>query len=844
LRIILRARVPCCLCLFVILFSFMYLKLVRASPDVIAFVDGGSVDILTSETTLASLSTSFPAGNNFVISFQQLQCVSGGSPSILAQNLRLYSGGSSLLGWRNYYPIRLSDIGGGWSLKWFMLMAYDSGASANPTYEIKATADGTGIKGEAKILAISSVSGNTIIGNSMEVGTSDTQLASLSYSGSAEPKIVVAIIETMHDSQGTKISYVNNLELRRGTSTLLAEAQYADGTNCIRYDGDNPVAGTSYSWHVHTIPFYDTDTSSSTTYTVYANSIRGGSQYRIYARATIVAFGLGTLSAAYVDGGSIFFDTSGATLATLSTSFAAGSDVAVIASEQFMGSAWWQYINASYNQLQQNDDSGTQTVNQFNYVVPSSGYNDDGKSFGLLNRYTNTPASPTYKVKAKVGTTGGSPYGAYGEAKILAIAAQTPLTFNDKYVVTSTTGVTTTSTSLQDDTQAVQDFSLTASQTVLVIYQANNVHGDFMPQAYGMQNAIRVDGTDYANSWDSGALSAYAVRNTVFWIGTLNAGSHTVKGRFASGLSGSSATVSNRILLIYILNGNAYRYVDSSTTSTTSSSSFVDDPAAQFTFTPPGPCKVLILYNIANHYNASEDKNGKKAAIYVGGTDYAQAEKSCYGLYYADSVFTAWATSLSSSTTVKGRFACSIASNVYIHRRQLGILMFADSTLLNTVSSDTQVSTSSTSLGDDSEATISRTTTDARELLVIAMGTKRYNTADSDYGLCYGIKVDSNDRANSRGSPCTGSVYANSAATAYAEKLSAGSHTIKGRFATNYGSGTTKVDSRRIVALWLTCPPPVPEFPFGALILAIPIAIAYLCMGSRPSGRRGPTPLP
>ena len=195
---------------------------------------------------------------------------------------------------------------------------------------------------------------------------------------------------------------------------------------------------------------------------------------------------------------------------------------------------------------------------------------------------------------------------------------KTLLTYNSKYVVASTTAVTTTSSSLVDDTQANQTFSLTASQTVLVIYQANNVYGAAMPAA-GMQNAISVDGTDYARSWDSSYDNNYCTRNTVFWIGTLASGSHTIKGRFASNSSGATATVSNRVLLIYILNGDAFLYLDTSTTSTTNLDSLQNDPSASFTFTPPSSCKALILYNIAN-YGATESIHGKKAAIYISTT--------------------------------------------------------------------------------------------------------------------------------------------------------------------------------------------------------------------------------
>src|SRR5512136_2468856 len=288
-----------------------------------------------------------------------------------------------------------------------------------------------------------------------------------------------------------------------------------------------------------------------------------------------------------------------------------------------------------------------------------------------------------------------------------ASSCATLLTFNSKYVLTSSTAVTTTSANLVDDTQASQTFSLSASQTVLAIYEANNVYGSTMPDT-GMQNAICVDGVDVARSWDSPFSAAVSVtRNTVFWVGNLGSGSHTIKGRFASNTAASTAIISNRLLLIYILSGDAFRYLDSTTTATHNTTTFINDPAATFTFTPPAASKVLFLYNVANSHGTTEDGKGKKAAINIGGTDYSQAEKSQDAPTYADSVFTLWGMSLSAvSTTVTGRFAANatLGSNtVTISRRQLGVLMFADSTLLDTVNSDTQVSTTLATLVDDGQ---------------------------------------------------------------------------------------------------------------------------------------------
>jgi hypothetical protein len=379
----------------------------------------------------------------------------------------------------------------------------------------------------------------------------------------------------------------------------------------------------------------------------------------------------------------------------------------------------------------------------------------------------------------------------------------TLLTFNNKYVVTSTTAASTTSTSLVDDPYASQTFSLDSPKVVLVIYQANNVYGASMT-AYGMQNAINIDGTDVANSRDSPCSDVFPVRNCVFWVGTLGAGTHTVKGRFASNYSGYTVTISNRVLLIMIFNGGEFYYIDNATATTTSSTSLVDDPYAQLAFTPSGTCKALIMYNISNSHGATETNYGKKAAINIAGIDYGQAEKSPFGANYSDSVFTAHALSLTAaSTTVKGRFAANTSATVTISRRQLAVLLLADTTLLDISTSTTQVSTTSNTLVDDTQAVLTRATSDTRELLVIAMGTKRSDVSSSYYGECYGINVDGNDRANSRGSPCS-AAYANSAATAWAERLAAGSHTVKGRFSNNYGTETAIISARQFIALWLS----------------------------------------
>lgn len=383
----------------------------------------------------------------------------------------------------------------------------------------------------------------------------------------------------------------------------------------------------------------------------------------------------------------------------------------------------------------------------------------------------------------------------------------TLLSYNSKYVIPSVVSSTTTSSSLVDDPQASQTFSLDATRVVLVIYEATCDYGATAPDKGG-SHAISVDTVDYAQSWDSSFTNG-PHRDCVFWIGSLGAGSHTIKGRFASNTNGSTFTISRRVLLIYVLNGDEFQYVDDATQRTVASTTLTDDASASVTFTPSAQCKLLALYNAANNPSANEDGYGKKVAISIAGADYGQAEKAANYTGYADSVFTCHALQRAAvSTTVKGRFAnAHQAATVYINRRQLGVLLFSDDTLLDIVTSTTQVNATSVTLVDDTEATISRSISATQELLVIAMGTKRDGTADTNYyGHKYGIKVNDNDRveaSNGNGANTRGM----SAATAYAETLDAGSHTIKGRFCiTGGGAFKVYVDARQVVALWLGGP--------------------------------------
>jgi len=116
-------------------------------------------------------------------------------------------------------------------------------------------------------------------------------------------------------------------------------------------------------------------------------------------------------------------------------------------------------------------------------------------------------------------------------------------------------------------------------------------------------------------------------------------------------------------------------------------------------------------------------------------------------------------------------------------------------------SSNVRVSTTSGTPVDDSEAVLNINLDKTSQIFIIYnAGNKRGSTEDYDGKGC-AINIDGADVAFSWQSPY-GNNKANSVTVAYATALTAGSHTIKGRFFANYPGYTVGIDTRQIVAFW------------------------------------------
>ena len=387
----------------------------------------------------------------------------------------------------------------------------------------------------------------------------------------------------------------------------------------------------------------------------------------------------------------------------------------------------------------------------------------------------------------------------------------TLLSYESHYQVQSQVAASSTSLTLADDPQASQTFNLAGARTVLVIYQESCNHGSVQGN-HGKKAAIDVDGTMYGLVTDSPYDNNFACGNATFWIGTLEAGDHTISGAFAAGGSGETATVNTRSLMILILNGDEFSFVTSALGSLFTSTTLADDPHASATFTPSSACKALYLYAASNDDgNTNETYFGKKIAI-NNGSDHGETQKSPCDNYHADSILTFFSESLTAiQTTIKGRAAPTAGAVAGINNRHLGVLLFSDDTLLDLAqSSSLNAITTGGFYGDYLGAITPRTTTDNRILLALTAISSRFGSGNNGAytGLRAGILVNAVDSTGGgvRRTPASSGYSISCSCASITSQPARSGNTVADGFSNNAASDYEIVDQRITIALWLKPP--------------------------------------
>ena len=365
---------------------------------------------------------------------------------------------------------------------------------------------------------------------------------------------------------------------------------------------------------------------------------------------------------------------------------------------------------ASQNPSQWNLLGSTQNVSGSIADLASS-----DSSYAIFNSYSGSTDikhfvdnnSSNVDNSTNIGTHSNFTALQYGPDSIYDTVTEAPYSQYGHAFKSSNVRVSTTLGTPVDDSEAVLNIALDQNSTIFIIYNAGNKDGS-TEDYRGKGCAINVDGVDCAFSWQSPYSPNYANSVTVAYAANLTAGSHVVKGRFFANAAGNIVGIDTRQIAAFWFASVVTAYVRSTTPSTTTLNSPVDNPQAMLTFSLNSNSIAFVLYNAGNKHNSIEPRTGKGVTINVDGDDIATSEwQSPLEYNYANSVTIPYVASLAAgSHTVKGRFfSNSAGSTTTIDERQLIVFCFPASLIAYSfVQSTTAVYASSGTPVDDTQA--------------------------------------------------------------------------------------------------------------------------------------------
>ncbi len=359
-----------------------------------AFVDGtqqgGAPGIANpnpcaTPTTLASLSTSFPAGDNLVIAAVQSIDTLNAARTIPAANLLLDSGTTVIQ--KNTFDIQIPASP---SHNSFVLLAKDVGAPANPSYSVTACADGNKVNAQARFVAISGMSSNAFInGTSTSFNTAETPLATLSTSLPAGDNIILAEVQISNGPTGQTI-LAGNIKIKDG-ATVIVSNPYA------------MILGTAASTSIQQILLVGREAGAglNPTYTVtITGGATGGS-----AVARVLAFQ--PITSAFLSGTSTAVGTTATNLGTLTTTLSSGETV-IIGSAQFKDATAGIETYAAATGFQLKNTNNRVSVNNTMQMeaMAAAGSASDSFNHALIWRNATESANPSYLLQAAASATG------------------------------------------------------------------------------------------------------------------------------------------------------------------------------------------------------------------------------------------------------------------------------------------------------------------------------------------------------------------------------------------------------------------------------------------------------
>lgn len=367
-----------------------------------AYIDGASnVGLSTNcaaRTTLATLATPFPAGDNIIIAPVQVVSTDAGNEGV---DIRLYK--STTLLAQNEFLTRVGTSGKG---NYYTILYKDTGAAASPTYTVEACLSATAVDGEAKILAINGFTSTDFTdGTSQALGTTDTTIATKTTSFTSGDNIVLAMV-SIDSGLSAQDVVAAGIRLKNNGGTEIASNEYemSFGTAITPANIQNIL-----------LIGKDASAPANAAYTVTgksANPANGEAKLLIF-RAK---------SYAYTDSGSTAIGTGSTTLATLNTSFAAFLDKGFITATQVNDAdAGVETIAIAALDLNEaNELSSNQYADE---AFAAAGSEGDGFRNDFVYKDATLGDSPTFTIKALASATD-----LRGEAKVIAFEIANPIT--------------------------------------------------------------------------------------------------------------------------------------------------------------------------------------------------------------------------------------------------------------------------------------------------------------------------------------------------------------------------------------------------------------------------------
>jgi hypothetical protein len=371
-----------------------------------------------------------------------------------------------------------------------------------------------------------------------------------------------------------------------------------------------------------------------------------------------------------------------------------------------------------------------------------------------------------------------------------------------------------------EDPESVLTFTLPEDSYVLVIYNASNRHGS-VESSLGKMCYLNIDGIIMVDTWNGNAPHRDYFSNniTCVWAGRLPAGTHTIKAIVRCNylyIDRCSIDARQMIALAVPVSGSPLVYGSSAMLELAPLIYYpvIEEPPA----TPHGdPFAILRLAlgseaNVLAIYNMSKMAGlytvnrcgGAGAVVHIDGIPVLESvcnrsvDNDRFGVKVTSVAFSRLGPGVH---TISGGF-----SFTYVSSRALAVVVAPDEWVSTGRMSSVRVEGSSSTMGspppwDDPEAVVTVDLPEDSECIVVYSVANSPDRPESLAGKFTLINIDGVDMPESFASQAPGLANcANNVLSLWAGRLTAGSHTIKGRWGSNEPLETTGID-RRVIAV-------------------------------------------